>query len=305
VRPEARSEFVRAVLAEEERREGSTDTEVSGTYRDLVHPSASRTASTDRGRRRVAGGDVDLAAVGALLADPGRCRILLALGDGRALPASQLAAEAGVTAATASSHLHKLAAAGLLAVEPHGRFRYYRLAGPDVGRLIEAVGSFAPAVPVRSLRSSMRAAALRDARTCYDHLAGRLGVALMSTFLRRGYISGGDGTLSVDGTGGDRLSAPGHDVDYALTPSGFRFLDEFGAVLPPRRRALGYCVDWTEQRHHLAGGAGRALLDRLLALDWIRRGATSRAIVVTEAGRRQFPEQLDVPLPPAVSRCAS
>ena len=97
-------------------------------------------------------GDADLAAVGALVADPGRCRILLALDDGRALPASTLAAEAGVTAATASSHLRKLTTAGLLAVETHGRYRYYRLAGPTVARLIETLGSLAPAAPVRSLR---------------------------------------------------------------------------------------------------------------------------------------------------------
>ena len=139
-------------------------------------------------------------------------------------------------AATASSHLHKLTAAGLLAVETHGRYRYYRLAGPTVARLIETLGTLAPAAPIRSLRQDTRAAALRRARTCYDHLAGRLGVALMAAFLHRGWLIGGDGTFHADTADHDRLSAPGHDLDYALTPSGRDFLDEFGVDLPPRRQ---------------------------------------------------------------------
>src|ERR1700754_4488034 len=134
--------------------------------------------------RRVVGcnseGDTDIAEVGALVADPGRCRILLALDDGRALPASRLAAEAGVSPATASSHLGKLVAAAFLTVEARGRYRYYRLKGPAVGALIEALQQLAPFTPVRSLRQANRSQALRRARTCYDHLAGRLGVELMA-----------------------------------------------------------------------------------------------------------------------------
>jgi DNA-binding transcriptional ArsR family regulator len=231
------------------------------------------------------GGDADLAAVGALVADPGRCRILLALDDGRALPASRLAAEAGVAPATASSHLRKLTDAGLLAVERHGRYRYYRLAGPAVGRLIETLGQLAPAEPIRSLRQDTRAGALRRARTCYDHLAGRLGVALMGAFLDRRWLVGGDGTFDVDHADRDRLSAPGHDLDYELTPAGFTFLDRFEVHLPPHRRTIRYCVDWTEQRHHLAGGLGRGLLDRLTGLDWIRATGGGRAVQVTAEGR--------------------
>ena len=200
----------------------------------LVHDEYVRDASTTvepkaaYGRPMVAAprGDADLAAVGALVADPRRCRMLLALDDGRALPASTLAAEAGVTPATASSHLHKLTAAGLLAIETHGRYRYYRLAGPTVARLIETLGTLSPAAPIRSLRQDTRAAALRRARTCYDHLAGRLGVALMAAFLHRGWMIGGDGTFHADTADHDRLSAPGHDLDYALTPCGRDFLDE-------------------------------------------------------------------------------
>jgi DNA-binding transcriptional ArsR family regulator len=230
-------------------------------------------------------GDSDIAAVGALVADRGRCRILLALGDGRALPASRLADEAGVSPATASSHLRKLTEAGLLAVETHGRHRYYRLAGPDVGRLIEALQQLAPATPVRSLRQDTRARAIREARTCYDHIAGRLGVTLMQTMIERGYLAGGDGTYDPEHRPGDHRAGYGHEVDYRLTPAGQAFLDEFGVQVPPRRPLIRYCVDWSEQHHHLSGALGRGLLDRLTELGWIRRSDGSRAIKVTASGR--------------------
>jgi DNA-binding transcriptional ArsR family regulator len=230
-------------------------------------------------------GDADIAAIGSLVADRGRCRILLALGDGRALPASRLAGEAGVSPATASSHLRKLTEAGLLAVESHGRHRYYRLAGPDVGRLIEALEQLAPATAVRSLRQDTRARALREARTCYDHIAGRLGVTLMRTMLDRGYLAGGDGSYDHERTPGDHRAGYGHEIDYTLTPAGQEFLDEFGVTIPPRRRLIRYCVDWSEQHHHLSGALGRGLLDRLTELGWIRRSDGSRAIKVTGPGR--------------------
>jgi DNA-binding transcriptional ArsR family regulator len=232
-----------------------------------------------------AGGDSDLAAVGALLADRGRCRILLALGDGRALPASRLAAEAGVSPATASGHLGKLTSAGLLAVEPQGRHRYYRLAGPAVGRLIESLQELAPAVPVRSLRQGTRARALREARTCYDHLAGRLGVDLMSSLIERGLLTGGDGTFDPERARADRRVGAGHDVDYELTGAGSAFLGELGVLPPSRPQAVRYCIDWTEQRHHLAGALGRSLRTRLGELGWIRPAETTRAVVVTPSGR--------------------
>src|SRR3954470_18463134 len=138
-------------------------------------------------------GDIDIAALASLLADPARCKILLALDDGRALPASTLADEAGVSRQTASSHLGKLTDAGLLAVETHGRHRYYRLAGPEVAELLEQLGRLAPPRPVRSLREGTSAARLRSARTCYAPFAGKLGVALMDTLLARGALVGGDG----------------------------------------------------------------------------------------------------------------
>lgn len=244
-----------------------------------------------------AGGDTDIAAVGALVAEPARCRILLALDDGRTLPASRLAAEAGVSASTASSHLSKLTEAGLLAVEAHGRHRYYRLAGPEVARLIEALQQLAPVAPVRSLRQGTRAQALREARTCYDHLAGRLGVTLMSALIQRGHLTRGDGTFDPTLAQQDKRIGYGHDVDYSLTESGDEFLADFGVHAPPGRRLVRYCIDWSEQRHHLAGALGRGLLDRLSELDWIRRADASRAVQITEAGhtglRGTFGVQLD------------
>ena len=229
-------------------------------------------------------GDADIAVVGALLSDQGRCRILLALDDGRALPASLLAAEAGVTPATASSHLGKLVTAGLLTVERHGRNRYFRLAGPQVGQLVEMLAQLAPAAPIRSLRQGTRANALREARTCYDHLAGRLGVRLMAGMIDRGHLVGGDGIFDPDRARHDKRAGYGHDVDYHLTDVGHTFLTGLGLPLSPRP-VIRYCVDWSEQRHHLAGALGRDLLTRLVHLDWIRRAAANRAVRVTEAGR--------------------
>ena len=239
-------------------------------------------------------GDADIAAVGSLLADPRRCRVLMALNDGRALPASVLAAEAGVTPSTASSHLAKLTEAGMLTVEVHGRHRYYRLAGPEVGELLEVAGRLAPDRPVRSLKDSTRAAALRDARTCYDHLAGRLGVSVMARMLDMGLLTGGDGVFDVASAEHDRLSAPGRDVDYELTASGHDFLDHLGVRIPPRRRAVRYCVDWSEQRHHLSGGVGRGLLDRFGELEWIKRHPANRAVRVTSAGCRGLTEYFGI-----------
>ncbi|OBF32838.1 transcriptional regulator [Mycolicibacterium peregrinum] len=237
--------------------------------------------------------EVDIAAVAALLADPARCKVLLALDDGRALPAGVLAEEAGISRPTASSHLAKLTDAGLLTVRTQGRHRYYRLAGPEVGALIEQLGRLAPARPVTSLREGTRAARLRSARTCYDHIAGRLGVQLMGSLLERGVLTGGDGWFHPGGT--DRLSSPGHDVDYQLTDGGRDLLRQMGVEIPTGPRPLvRYCVDWTEQRHHVAGGLGCALLDHFLAADWLRRTPRHRALTVTGSGRAALSKQFDI-----------
>ncbi len=231
-------------------------------------------------------GDADIAALAALLADPARCKVLLALDDGRALPASVLADEAGVSRSTASSHLGKLTDAGMLTVATHGRHRYYRLAGPEIAELLERLGRLAPSQPVRSLREGTRAARLRTARTCYDHLAGRLGVAIMGALLERDVLVGGDGRYDPRLHPHDVPSNHGHDVDYQLTAAGRTFLTDAGIELPSGSRpAVRYCIDWTEQRHHLSGRLGSCVLDRFVSAQWIKRSARGRAVTVTDLGR--------------------
>jgi DNA-binding transcriptional ArsR family regulator len=232
-------------------------------------------------------GDADIARIGALVADPARARVLMALGDGRGLPATVLADEAGVAASTASAHLGKLVKGGLLTVERHGRHRYFRIAGPEVADLLEALARVSPPAPVRSLRQGTRAEAVRFARTCYDHLAGALGTELMAAMLERELLTGGDGTFDREAADNDRLSAPGFDFDYRLTRRGIEHLEAFGIqfdTLPRRRPLIRYCVDWSEQRHHLAGSLGAALSDRMFELGWIRRARQGRAVQITDDG---------------------
>ena len=228
-------------------------------------------------------GDADIAKVGALVADPARARILLALGDGRALPATVLADEAGVSPSTASTHLSKLVAGGLLDVRRQGRHKYFRVAGPDVGELIEVLARLSPAGAVHSLRQSNKAEAIRFARTCYDHLAGLVGTALMDAMLER-----------------DMLTADGADSDYRLTDRGEAELNAFGIELEPlrarRRPLIRGCVDWTEQCHHLAGGLGAALAHRMFEIGWLEPARRSRAVHLTTAGNRGLRETFGVEL---------
>jgi DNA-binding transcriptional ArsR family regulator len=233
-------------------------------------------------------GDADIAALGSVIGDRTRARVLLTLGDGRALAASVLASEAGVSASTISEHLRKLVGAGLLTVEPHGRHRYYRLAGPQVGRLIEVLAQNSPPTPVRSLKQGNRAHALRTGRYCYDHLAGRLGVTLMRGLIDGGTLTGGDGHFHPGEADADRLSAPGRDVDYRLTTTGETWLESLGVELEPltakRRPLIRYCLDWSEQQHHLAGSLGAAIAERLLTRGWTERAPRGRAVHLTPAG---------------------
>jgi DNA-binding transcriptional ArsR family regulator len=234
-------------------------------------------------------GDADIAALGAVLAEPARARILLAQGDGRALAASALAAEAGVAASTTSAHLSRLLAAGLLSVRQQGRHRYYELAGPQVAEMIETLARLAPAAPVRSLREGTRAHLLRRARTCYDHLAGRLGVALLRSLIDEQLVVGGDGRHHAERAVHDRLSARGRDLHYRLTPAGCERLAEMGVALPAPTEAglpLRYCVDWTEQAHHLSGAVGRNLTGWMLQERWLERLPRTRALRLTRIGAR-------------------
>jgi DNA-binding transcriptional ArsR family regulator len=217
--------------------------------------------------------DADLASVGALLAEPARAKVLMTLGDGRSLPASMLASEAGVAASTASHHLARLVDGGLLTVVTRGRHRYFTLAGPHVAELLEAVARVAPAQPVRSLREGTRAHTLRYARRCYDHLAGRLGIAVADAL----HLVARDDTFEVSDVAAAKLVRVGIEVNAGETA-----------------RA---CLDWTEQQHHLAGALGRTLLRRLLELDWLQRDPHTRAVRLTDAGRAGLPAELGVVIP--------
>jgi len=213
-------------------------------------------------------GDADLAAVGSLLAEPARARMLAALGDGRSLPASALAAEAGVAPSTASGHLAKLVDGGLLAAESRGRRRYFRLRGPEVAEALEALARVAPREPVRSLGQASRIEALRAARTCYDHLAGRLGTALMDALTEQGLVA----DEHVTDAGLERLGELGIDID----------------AIPGRRPRFRSCLDWSERRPHAAGKLGAALAAHAFELGWVERLDGSRALRVTAAGEAGF-----------------
>ncbi|QGN49073.1 ArsR/SmtB family transcription factor [Micromonospora sp. WMMD558] len=221
-----------------------------------------------------------LARLAALLADDTRARICLALLDGRAWTAGELARLAGVAPSTASDHLTRLVRGGLLAEERQGRHRYVRLADPSVAQLVEDLAAHAPATPapVRSLRAARADAALAYARTCYDHLAGRLGVLLRDAMLARGLL---------DATSGLALTPTGHDwlADLAVPAT------RLGAT---RRPLVRDCLDWTERRPHLAGALGAALCDRFLDLGWLARGG-GRAVRLTPAGGPALALALGVP----------
>lgn len=218
-------------------------------------------------------GEVDIAAAAALMADPSRAAVLMELTDGRALPPSELAEVAGVSRSTMSEHLTKLREAGYLAVEPGGRNRYYRLAGPEVAAAVEALAALAPRSEVRSLRQANRAGALGAARTCYGHLAGELGVGITDALVARGIV--------------EREG----DV-FLLTDPGAAFFVDLGIEKPPR--AGKSCNDWSERRPHLAGKLGVALTKRLFELDWIERTERRRAVRVTKVGRRELGRRLAI-----------
>lgn len=249
-------------------------------------------------------GDVDIAKVAALFADPARARILEALGDGRSLAATVLASEAGVSPPATSAHLNKLRQAGLVEVERSGRHRFYRMAGPEVSTVLEALATIAEPTPVRSLRESTRAKALRAARSCYDHLAGRLGVSVTEALLEREALVRTDGGRGTQRRVEDKPSSRVSDHPYRLGPrvyDVFETLDvDMDALLsrPARSRPLlRFCVDWSEQRHHLAGALGAAMLTAMVENRWVVRARGNRAVRLTDQGRAALRDRLGVEAP--------
>ena len=218
----------------------------------------------------------DFAPVAALFADGTRAAMLTVLLDGRPLAAGELAQISGVSAATASSHLARLLDGELVTVVKQGRHRYYRLKSAEVAQVIEALSRISPPIEVRSLRQSREASALQDARTCYDHLAGRAGAAIFEAMLDRGLL---------ESIGPDDPA----ESAYAVTPKGERQLEELGldvaALRSTRRRFAGHCLDWTERRPHLNGALGAALATALVERGWFARTNVRRALTLTPVGR--------------------
>lgn len=259
------------------------------------------TSDDPAGRTPRAGGDADISSVASLFADPIRARVLMALADGRSLPASVLAGEAGVTPQAASAQLLRLTRGGLIAGEKSGRHRYYRLASDQVASILEALASAAPTMPIRSLRQDTRAAALRRARTCYDHLAGRLGCDLTQALLDHGALQASDGCDTTRRRAHDPLSAPLPHHPYQLGAHADTVLERLGVnsdhLARPsanRRPLLRFCLDWSEQRHHLSGRLGATILTTLEEARWITRRHGDRAVTLTDHGRQQLSDTLDL-----------
>ncbi|MGH6861420.1 MAG: ArsR/SmtB family transcription factor [Phyllobacterium sp.] len=221
------------------------------------------------------------AEIAALAGDPGRASMLNGLMDGRALTASELARLAGITAQTASSHLARMTEAGLLQVEKQGRHRYHRLASPAVAQMIESIMRLAaPQGDLRPIRTGPKDAALRAGRTCYDHLAGHLGVSIADALIEAGHL---------------HLGADAGEV----TTSGIALFERAGIAFPARtakraRMLCRPCLDWSERRPHLAGAVGAALCRHCFDNGWIRRVEGTRAVRVTPNGRRHLRETFGV-----------
>ena len=213
---------------------------------------------------------LEVAQIAGLVGEPARANMLLALGDGRALPAGELAACAGVSAPTASEHLAKLVQSGLLIFIRQGRHRYYRIASPEVAAMLEAVMVVAAGFPRAAARFRVDPE-LQRGRTCYNHLAGRLGVAICDALVHKSCVA-------IDG-----------EVAHLL-PIGLDLLADWGVDV---RRMSKHpycrtCIDWSERRHHLGGAAGIAIHKRCLELKWVEHHLDSRAVSVTRAGALGF-----------------
>ncbi|NND93153.1 MAG: winged helix-turn-helix transcriptional regulator [Granulosicoccus sp.] len=218
-------------------------------------------------------GTPNIARIGTLLGDNTRAQMLSALMHGKALTASELANESGVTAQTATTHLSKMLAGGLLKLERQGRHKYFALASEDIAALLETLmGLAGNEVPLRTL-TGPRDAAMREARICYNHLAGSRGIRLYDSLLARRLLVTSSGNLALSG-------------------AGERYMMNFGieleALKASRTPLCRSCLDWSERRSHLAGSLGRAILARFESMRWVKREQNSRVLIFTRAGKQAF-----------------
>jgi DNA-binding transcriptional ArsR family regulator len=215
--------------------------------------------------------DPDIAAIAATLGDPARARMMSALMDGRARTATELALDGGVAASTASAHLARLLKSGLVALVRQGRHRYFSIVDPAVAAGIEGLMRMAAPTESNTRNFGPRDQALREARVCYDHLAGTLGVALKASMIEAGYISASGEMATLSNLGEQWLERIGIDMR---------------ALNAQRRTLCRLCMDWSERRTHLAGSVGSALFQRMLGLGFFKRVDASRALIVMPQGRR-------------------
>jgi DNA-binding transcriptional ArsR family regulator len=215
----------------------------------------------------------DISHIAALIGDPARANMLTVLMGGKALTVSELAEEAGVTIQTASAHLSKMEAGGLLRPRKQGRHKYFSLATDDVAHVLEALMGLAAGAGHLRKRTGPKDESLRKARVCYNHLAGEMGTRLYDSLLGRHLVAASDEGMT-------------------LTPQGAAFVSDFGIDLEALRKRkvplCRECLDWSERRPHLAGSLGRALLGRIEALAWARKDQASRAVLFTVGGEAQF-----------------
>jgi DNA-binding transcriptional ArsR family regulator len=215
----------------------------------------------------------NVAIVATLISEPSRAAILTALLDGRYHPASDLAYMAGIKPQTASFHLKKMINANVINVEQHGRHRYYAIRNHEVASVLESFLLITPQIEIKSLKQASQDKAIRHARTCYDHLAGQLGVQITSSLLDNGLLYDQNNEFTVTQKGQEFFTTLKIDLEKAQK----------------KRRSYSHkCLDWSERRHHLAGALGNAILERLLELNWIERLPKTRAIKITTLGKEEI-----------------
>lgn len=223
----------------------------------------------------------NMAEIASLLGETSRATILTSLMDGRFHTASELAYMAAITPQTASFHLSKLVEGKFVKVEKQGRHRYYQLANGEVARILESLLTISPPPEVRSLKQSSQVKLLREARTCYDHLAGKLGVGLTESMLNAGYLKK-------------------EEREFVVTPNGEHFFNDFGidlGELKRKRRSFCHaCLDWSERHHHLAGSLGNGLMTHFFELGWIVRVPSIRAVKITDKGKEGFKQDFKLQL---------
>ncbi|MBO9631522.1 MAG: helix-turn-helix transcriptional regulator [Chitinophagaceae bacterium] len=219
--------------------------------------------------------------IASLIGEPARSTMLWCLLEGRAMTATELAFAADVSAQSASMHLSKLMQASLLKQEKQGRHKYYKLAKPEVAYVIESIASLLPEKK-ENRKVPDHNSGVRFCRTCYDHLAGKVGVSITEQLLRKGYLLYSETDYSIPAKGSKWFHALGIDIE---------------ALRSQRRAFARPCLDWSERRHHLAGSLGSALLNMMLEKDWMRRKKQSREIILTSEGTRKLYELLKLDIP--------